>query len=102
MKDAGHSKMEITLKSRLRTAVDCLSKDKMKLTSAISPPPRKQRPARLVAAAARVAVAAVLSDVNWTSSGFNSLKVIIVPRSFAAFLCTTHMQLDYKKEKPLS
>ena len=60
-------------------------KEEMKLTSAISPPPRKQRPARLVAAAARVAVAAVLSAVNWTSSGFNSLKVIIVPDPLQRF-----------------
>ena len=45
------------------------------ITSAISPPPRKQRPARLVAAAALVAVATVLSVVSCTSSGFNSLEI---------------------------
>ena len=48
---------------------------KLEYTSAISPPPRKQRPARLVAAAALVAVATVLSVVSCTSSGFNSLQI---------------------------
>ena len=48
----------------------------LEYTSAISPPPRKQRPARLVAAAARVAVATVLSVVNCTNSGFSSLEPV--------------------------